>query len=88
MVAPAMRYERRDTTQRVVWGFFMRRRIRDRGLSLRSGRNGSNWFLYSPERLKEGRTMLTTLSQDARGEGRIIANSVSADRLASNSPFA
>ena len=28
--------------------------------------------------------MFTTLSQDARGEGRIIANSVSADRLASN----
>ena len=28
--------------------------------------------------------MLTTLSQGARGEGRIIANRVSADRLASN----
>ena len=32
MAAPAVRRERHDTTQRTVWGLFMRRRICDRGL--------------------------------------------------------
>jgi len=43
--APAVRRERLDTTQRTVWGFFMRRRIRDRSFSPRPGRNGPNRFL-------------------------------------------
>jgi len=45
MAAPAVRPERYDTTQRTVWGFFMRCRIRDRGFSPRSGKNGPTWFL-------------------------------------------
>ena len=45
MAAPAVRRERHDTLQRTVWGFFMPRRIRDRGFSPRPGRNGLNWFL-------------------------------------------
>ena len=45
MAAPAVRRERHDTTQPMVWGFIMRCRIRDRGFSPRSGKNGPNWFL-------------------------------------------
>jgi hypothetical protein len=52
MMAPAVRRERHDTLQRTVWGFFMPRRIRDRGFSPRPGRNGPNQFLTpSPDRM-------------------------------------
>jgi len=45
MAASAVRRERHDTPQRTMWAFFMPRRIRDRGLSPRPGRNGPNRFL-------------------------------------------
>jgi len=52
MAAPAVRPERHDTPECTVWGFFMRRRIPDRGFSPRSsgmGRIGSWPFWPRPQ---------------------------------------
>jgi len=51
MAAPAVRRERHDTTERMVWGFVMRRGIRDQGFSRWSGRNGPTATTWNNEAL-------------------------------------